>query len=65
MAKVTELSNPKGLMVTVEIDQWKAGVFSLLNSAEAKGIMPSTICLTILDETKEDVEISIVLWGEK
>ena len=64
MAKVTELSNPKGLMVIVRVDQWKAGIFSLLNSAEARCIYPSVISLTRLDGTKEDVKIEITLWGD-
>ena len=64
MAKVTELYHPNGLMVRVRVDQWKAGVLSLLNSAEARCIYPSVISLTRLDGTKEDVKIEITLWGD-
>ena len=66
MAKVWELSHTKGLMVIVGLEEWKGGVISLLNSAEAKDIIPSAIVITRIKEINEmgeNDEMSIVLWG--
>ena len=63
--KVTEVSNSRGLMVTVPILQWREGVFSLLNKAESEGIIPNAIAFTKLEEVEEETMMSIILWGDK
>ncbi len=62
MAKVTDVPDSYGLMVRVHVLDWKGGIISLLNSAEAKGIIPDAILIT---KILADEEIEITLWGEK
>ncbi len=63
MSDVVNLASVQGLMTIVPILDWKKGILSLINSAEAQGIIPNAIALTRL--TEEDSEVTFSLYGEK
>ena len=54
-------------MHLVATEDWAGGIISLVNSARAKGIIPSAIVLAMVaveDEDEKDDKIQIILWGD-